>query len=193
MGTGRRPPKHDQQIRISDEKRERDRLVLKSEMLRWYRLRIEQFLSPDDARMAGYRTNGLATELGTARRGKGTYDDWLAAHTDRKSAGWRMVTYPQIEVRTAALPHLREALDDEALLVAALVRLHRQAPELSMIVHLVCFDSPWSEHDVARAFNDGPRSGWTRQNVSNRKARACVWLRAWTDPRPPPRPAGATA
>jgi hypothetical protein len=173
-----------QRIRVSDDKRERDRLLLKEEMLRWYRLRIGQFLEPDDARMAAYRTAGLASELGTARRGKGTVWDWLAAHGDRARAGWRMVTYPHIEVRTAALPHLREALDNEERLARALVRLHQQSPTLSLIVHLTCFDSPWSEHDVARAFNDGgARSGWTRENVTKRKSKGCLWLRAWTDPR----------
>ncbi len=179
--------KHKQQVRISDAKREHDRLTLQADMLHWHKLRLGQFLDPDDARMAAYRTNGMATELGTARRGKGTIGDWLAAHVDRVIGGWRMITYPSIEVRPAALPHLREALDDEAALVAAIVRLHRQAPTLCMILLLVCFDSPWSESDVARAFNDGSaRSGWTRENVTKRKLKACLWIRAWTDPRPLP-------
>jgi len=184
--------RHTQQVRVSDEKRERDRLADQAKMEHWKRLRMGQFQHPDDARMAAYRTNGLATEFGTARRGKGSFDDFLAAHADRVIAGYRMITYPAITVRTSAIPHLREALHDELRFVAALLRLERQAPTLSLIVHLTCFDSPWSEHDVARAFNDGgARSGWTRENVTKRKAKACLWLRAWTDPRPlPPRKEG---
>lgn len=179
--------KRQDQQQVSAVLMEQRRLTLKADMERWYRLRLEQFLSPDDARMAAYRTAGLATDLGTARRGKGTIGDWLAAHADRVIGGWRMITYPSIEVRTAALPHLREALDDERRLVAAIVRLHAQAPTLCMILLLVCFDSPWSEGDVARAFNDGSaRSGWTRENVTKRKLKACLLIRAWTDPRPLP-------
>jgi len=184
--------RHTQQVRVSDEKRERERLISKADMEQRAKIYYDQFARPDDVRMAAYRTNGLATELGIARRGKGTQEDWLAAHCDHEQAGWRMITYPTIRIRPAALPHLKGALDNEERFAAAIMRLHQQAPTLCMIFLLVCLDSPWSEGDVARAFNDGgARSGWTRENVTKRKAKACLWLRAWTDPRPlPPRKEG---
>jgi len=175
--------KRQDQQQVSAVLMEQRRLTNQAAMLHWSKIIYTQFESPDDARMAAYRTNGLATELGTARRGKGTIGDWLAAHADRAQAGWRMITYPTIAVRTAALPHLKGALNDEAALAAAIVRLHHQAPTLCMIFLLVCFESPWSEGDVARAFNDGSvRSGWTKTNVTARKLKACLWIRAWTAP-----------
>jgi len=179
--------KRQDQQQVSSVLAEQRRLETQETMLRQARSYYEQFESPDDARMAAIRTNGMATELGMARRGKGTQEDWLAAHVDRLIAGWRMITYPTIAVRAAALPHLKGALNDEAALAAAIVRLHHQAPTLCMIFLLVCFDSPWSEGDVARAFNDGSvRSGWTRENVTKRKLKACLLIRAWTDTRPLP-------
>jgi len=179
--------KRQDQQQVSAVLMEQRRLETQETMLCQARSRYEQFEHPDDERMAAIRTNGMATELGMARRGKGTQEDWLAAHCDREQAGWRMITYPTIAIRTAALPHLKGALNDEAALAAAIVRLHHQAPTLCMIFLLVCFDSPWSEGDVARAFNDGSvRSGWTRENVTKRKLKACLLIRAWTDTRPLP-------
>ncbi len=167
-------------LQVSAERREADRLALKAEMERWYRLKIEQVVHPDDERNRSYRTPGHVQELGTARAGSGSVWDWLAPHGDRAIRGERFVKAAPIHVRPSAVVHLGDAPRDPARFARACLRLQQKDHALSMLFHLVCFDSPWSEADVARAWNDGtPRNGWSRARVQQRKVEACALIRRW--------------
>jgi hypothetical protein len=64
-------------------------------------------------------------------------------------------------------------------LAAARIALAEALPDHSLVLELIGWSLLTSEHDIANAFDEGGREGWSRPSVHIRKQDACRWVRAW--------------
>lgn len=142
---------------------------------RLWRRQLDALLSPDDDAYAVMRTVHLASDHGTARATVvSAIAPALLAYLERRQA--QTPPPPPLDARIRAA--LGEHGRDPYALAAARLALAQDLPEHSLVLELTGWQLI-SEYDLARAFDEGGRGGWSRPSVHNRKWAAVTWVREW--------------
>ncbi len=145
---------------------------------RWHQRQLDALATPDDDRVRFMRTPHMADDQGTGRAGRPlqVINPALAAHLDRVLAGADPLTRPSPPVNEKIANYLYPATLDRWALAAARLAYAEEDPDTSLILELTGWQMV-SQSDLAHAFNDGARSGWSQPHISARTLAACRRVR----------------